>query len=435
MASNNSWEIASELAEKYATQNGIFIRLAANGAKAVGVFCGEPFTREVAWTGEKYEAFDPAVHTNKRPSLRVLLNFFVSANGMMKVIEGGTVWFKDVLKVRNKYGLDKWSFEIERHSEVGDPKTTYSILSEEKLDDDLRGQIAAMELHDLATVSAANEEDDEGAGIQNKPAPNKTVINSAAQRPVQTAAQEKLIDNATAVEIANALRQLARHDVELFFNDFGLKRVRDLKADQLEDARVVIQRMNAHRMPMRQIEELVVMSRRAPKYRPQKTPCTPRCERTRHIESAVWRAIRRPIQEHIVTDRYPSDLLRLAQGVTADKDRIHPTQKPLSLGRYMVRAYSDPGDVVLDFAAGSGTFPIAALEEGRNFIGVERNADVCAIKADSAMTDLCRAACREVRRVDEKRAEYRVDCIRFARGRPPRRLDRGVRGTEERGPS
>ena len=40
-----------------------------------------------------------------------------------------------------------------------------------------------------------------------------------------------------------------------------------------------------------------------------------------------------------------------------------------------------------------------------------------AIKAGSAITDLCRATCAEVRRLDDKRAEYRVDCVAFAKGR------------------
>jgi len=73
--------------------------------------------------------------------------------------------------------------------------------------------------------------------------------------------------------------------------------------------------------------------------------------------------------------------------------------------------------MVLDFAAGAGAFPVAALKEGRQFIGVELNDDVRAIKADSAMTDLCRATCAEVRRLDDKRAEYCVDCVAFAKGR------------------
>lgn len=156
----NAWESASRLADKHTNQGGIFIRLAANGDKVVGAFVGEPFAREVVWTGERYETFDPAIHTDKRPSLRVMLNFFVPAESDMKVIEGGTVWFKDVLKVRDKYGLDKWLFEIERHGDAGDPKTTYSILPEEKIDDAMRARIRDAEDHDLAALSSGDSATD-----------------------------------------------------------------------------------------------------------------------------------------------------------------------------------------------------------------------------------------------------------------------------------
>ena len=59
---------------------------------------------------------------------------------------------------------------------------------------------------------------------------------------------------------------------------------------------------------------------------------------------------------------------------------VHPTQKPVALGRYFVRTYTDPGDVVLDNAFGSGSFLVAALLEGRNFIGIEKNEDVSLFK-------------------------------------------------------
>jgi DNA modification methylase len=51
----------------------------------------------------------------------------------------------------------------------------------------------------------------------------------------------------------------------------------------------------------------------------------------------------------------------------------HPTQKPIELGRYLIKTYTNPGDIVLDNASGSGSFLIAALLEGRNFIGIEKN--------------------------------------------------------------
>ncbi len=51
----------------------------------------------------------------------------------------------------------------------------------------------------------------------------------------------------------------------------------------------------------------------------------------------------------------------------------HPTQKPLALARYLVETYSEPGGLVVDPYAGSGTFGVAALELGRRFVGAERD--------------------------------------------------------------
>ena len=155
----NAWQKAQNMAKKYASSGGIFVRLANNGDKVVGVFCGEPHATEVHWTGEKYEecigvgcSLCSGDRFISKSSLRVKLNFYVPAEGKMKIIEGGTTWFKNVAKVRDKYGLDKWTFEIERHGESGDSKTTYSILPEEKIDDELRAKIAAAKSYDLANI-------------------------------------------------------------------------------------------------------------------------------------------------------------------------------------------------------------------------------------------------------------------------------------------
>jgi len=224
----NAWDTASRLADKHANQGGIFIRLAANGDKVVGAFCGEPFAREVVWTGERYETYDPTVHTDKRPSLRVMLNFFVPDEDDMKVIEGGTNWFKDVLKVRDKYGLDKWLFEIERHGDAGDPKTTYSILPEEKLDDAMRTRIASAEAHDLAALSSG-----EAASSGDK-APSKPNTDSAGP-----------IDPRVASELVGRLKALPRSDVDTFLGEFGVKRVRDLKASDVAAAKEARGRLEA----------------------------------------------------------------------------------------------------------------------------------------------------------------------------------------------
>lgn len=64
---------------------------------------------------------------------------------------------------------------------------------------------------------------------------------------------------------------------------------------------------------------------------------------------------------------YPKDVLEYG----SDPLKLHPTQKPLELMRYMVRTYSNPGDTVLDPFMGSGTTAVACAMERRNFIGFE----------------------------------------------------------------
>lgn len=52
---------------------------------------------------------------------------------------------------------------------------------------------------------------------------------------------------------------------------------------------------------------------------------------------------------------------------------LHPTQKPVDLFQYLIRTYSNPGDLVLDNCIGSGTTAIAAILEHRRFIGIEKD--------------------------------------------------------------
>lgn len=77
--------------------------------------------------------------------------------------------------------------------------------------------------------------------------------------------------------------------------------------------------------------------------------------------------------------RYPVDVIYFK---TAESEGpvVHPTQKPVALGRYLIRTFTNPGDVVLDNTSGSGSFLISALLEGRNFVGIEKNKDVALFK-------------------------------------------------------
>lgn len=68
------------------------------------------------------------------------------------------------------------------------------------------------------------------------------------------------------------------------------------------------------------------------------------------------------------TDRYP----RTVQKFNCERG-LHPTQKPVALMEYLIKTYSNEGDVVLDFTMGSSTTAIASLNTNRNFIGIEKD--------------------------------------------------------------
>jgi len=67
-------------------------------------------------------------------------------------------------------------------------------------------------------------------------------------------------------------------------------------------------------------------------------------------------------------ERYPLTVLEFAR----DKERFHPTQKPVALCEYLIKTYTDKGDTVLDNCAGSGTTAIACINTNRNFILIEK---------------------------------------------------------------
>lgn len=58
---------------------------------------------------------------------------------------------------------------------------------------------------------------------------------------------------------------------------------------------------------------------------------------------------------------------------------LHPTQKPVLLFRYLMETYTNAGDLVLDPCIGSGTTAVAAVRCGRNFIGIEKDAEYTAV--------------------------------------------------------
>ena len=61
---------------------------------------------------------------------------------------------------------------------------------------------------------------------------------------------------------------------------------------------------------------------------------------------------------------------------TAERNRIHPTEKPVELERWLIETYSNPGDTVLDPCFGSCSAGVASIMTGRKFIGIESDPDI-----------------------------------------------------------
>jgi site-specific DNA-methyltransferase (adenine-specific) len=63
-------------------------------------------------------------------------------------------------------------------------------------------------------------------------------------------------------------------------------------------------------------------------------------------------------------------------------DRGHPSQKPVALAEWLIRTYTDPGQLVLDNVAGSGTTLVAARNLGRRAVGIELEEEFCEMTAE-----------------------------------------------------
>ena len=74
-------------------------------------------------------------------------------------------------------------------------------------------------------------------------------------------------------------------------------------------------------------------------------------------------------------ERYPTDVIYF-KTAESEGEVMHPTQKPVELGRYLIRTFTKKGGIVLDNTCGSGSFLVSAILEGRSFIGIEKNEEV-----------------------------------------------------------
>lgn len=137
--------------------------------------------------------------------------------------------------------------------------------------------------------------------------------------------------------------------------------------------------LNAKKQPLRKFEDVCVFYKKQPTYNPQMLEGKPYDKGVRKNQLSGSYGDFQPAHVHSDGLRYPTDIIYF-KTAESEGEVWHPTQKPVELGRYLVRTYTNPGDIVLDNTCGSGSFLVSALLEGRNFIGIEKNENVTLFK-------------------------------------------------------
>lgn len=134
--------------------------------------------------------------------------------------------------------------------------------------------------------------------------------------------------------------------------------------------------LNARKMPLRCHENILVYYRALPTYNPQFTKSKPY---EKHNLSGAGRrcysTCRQESSKSYDGQRYPRDVMKCTQPIAQvgndERAKIHPTQKPTDLLEYLIKTYTNAGEVVLDATMGSGSTGVACVNTGRKFIGFE----------------------------------------------------------------
>ena len=144
--------------------------------------------------------------------------------------------------------------------------------------------------------------------------------------------------------------------------------------------------LNAKKQPLRKHEDICIFYKQQPMYNPQMTNGEAYDKGFRKDQFTGSYGDFKPRHIKSNGERYPNDVVFFEEQAIEDfiyiktaeseGDVYHPTQKPVELGRYLVRTFTNKGDVVLDNACGSGSFLLSAILEDRQFIGIEKNEDV-----------------------------------------------------------
>ncbi len=162
---------------------------------------------------------------------------------------------------------------------------------------------------------------------------------------------------------------------EPFSSCLRISNIKNYKYDWVWDKHIPRNFINAKIMPMQKHENIMVFNCKGKQYyNPQmvkrEKPVKARNYAKKGKDSAYkFNQDGANCEETTYDYKYP-DTIIIGKWM-ANKGKVHPTQKPVSLMAYLIETYTNENEIVLDFTMGSGSTGVACVDTNRKFIGIE----------------------------------------------------------------
>ena len=160
-----------------------------------------------------------------------------------------------------------------------------------------------------------------------------------------------------------------------FTSALVMSNVKWFKYSLVWDKKLTTGHLNCKKMQLRRHEDIIVFCNGKTTYNPQKVLRDKiRIDKNSNKEvhgDGIGTYGKFRLTDKYLTHREPTSIIEISN---ADKRNIlHPTQKPVALLEYLIKTYTNEGDIVLDNTMGSGTTGVACKNLNRNFIGIEKD--------------------------------------------------------------
>lgn len=159
---------------------------------------------------------------------------------------------------------------------------------------------------------------------------------------------------------------------EPFGSKLRMSNIKNYKYDWIWDKVKGTGFLNAKRQPMRNHELVCVFYKKQCLYNPQMTHGhkLKKSYRSKDLQTDVYGEMKNDYT-YESTDRYPRSIQVFS--TDTQNSSLHPTQKPVALCEYLIKTYTNDGELVLDNCMGSGSIGVAAKNLHRRFIGIEQD--------------------------------------------------------------